>query len=90
MKGWKEIPEGGLILNPGNSINYKTGSWRSRKPIRDEEKCIHCLVCWAYCPDGSIIIEDEKVIEINYDFCKGCGICANECPKEAIIMELEK
>jgi len=90
MKGWKEIPEGGLILEPGNSVEYKTGSWRSKRPIRDEEKCIHCLICWAYCPDGAIIVENEKIKEINYDYCKGCGICANECPKEAITMEEEK
>ena len=87
MKGWKEIPEGGLILEPGNSINYKTGSWRAKIPVRDECKCVHCLICWMYCPDGAIIIEDKKIKGINFDFCKGCGICANQCPKEAIIME---
>jgi pyruvate ferredoxin oxidoreductase delta subunit len=90
MKGWKEIPEGGLILEPGNSVKYLTGSWRAKKPIRDEEKCKHCLICWAYCPDGAIIVEDGKIKEINYDYCKGCGICANECPEKAITMEEEK
>ena len=87
MKGWKEIPDGGLIIEPGNSINYKTGSWRAKKPIRDENKCSHCPICWMYCPDGAIIIENKKIKEINFDFCKGCGICASECPKEAIKME---
>jgi 2-oxoacid:acceptor oxidoreductase delta subunit (pyruvate/2-ketoisovalerate family) len=43
-----------------------------------------------YCPDGAIIVEDEKIKEINYDYCKGCGICQNECPKDAITMEAEK
>jgi len=90
MKGWKEIPEGGLILEPGNSIGYKTGSWRSQKPIRNEEKCSHCLICWAYCPDSAIIVENKKIKEIDYNYCKGCGICANECPKKAINMEEEK
>lgn len=90
MKGWKDIPEGGVIPEPGTSEQYNTGSWRSRKPIRDEDKCIHCLVCWIYCPDGAMIVENEKIIAINYDYCKGCGICVNECPKEAISMEVEK
>lgn len=91
MKGWKEISEGGMIVEPGNSLQYKTGSWRTgKKPFRDEDKCIHCCVCWAYCPDGAIIVENEKIKEINYDYCKGCGICAFECPKKAIEMVSEK
>ena len=90
LKGYKEIPEGGLILESGTSVQYKTGSWRAKKPKRNEEKCVHCLVCWAYCPDGAIIIENKKIKCIDYDYCKGCGICANECPKEAITMEDEK
>jgi len=90
MKGWKEIPEGGLILEPGNSVGYKTGSWRAKKPVLDKEKCINCFICWIYCPDGSIVVENEEVKGINYDYCKGCGICANECPKKAINMEEEK
>ena len=87
----QDIPEGGVIPEPGTSANYKTGSWRTgKKPIRDEDKCIHCLICWMYCPDGAIIVENEKIIGINYDYCKGCGICENECPKKAITMEVEK
>ncbi|HFE53859.1 MAG TPA: ferredoxin, partial [Bacteroidetes bacterium] len=32
-KTWKEIPIGGNILEPGNSIEYETGSWRTFKPV---------------------------------------------------------
>jgi len=85
-KGWKDIPIGGLILEPGNAINYKTGSWRTFKPIRDEEKCTHCLLCWIYCPDSSIIVEEGKVKGIDYEHCKGCGICSTQCPVNAIKM----
>ncbi len=85
-KGWKDIPIGGLILEPGNAINYKTGSWRTFKPIRDEEKCTHCLLCWIYCPDSSIIVEDGKIKGIDYEHCKGCGICSTQCPVKAIKM----
>ena len=87
MKGWREIPEGGLILEPGNSIKYKTGSWKSKKPVRDVEKCTDCFICWILCPDSAIIVENEKIKNIDYDYCKGCGICASVCPKEAITME---
>jgi len=91
-KGWKEIPIGGSILEPGNSEHYKTGSWRTFKPIWHEDKCIQCLSCWILCPDSSILVKDGKVTGIDYDHCKGCGICAAECPEkvQAIEMVLEE
>jgi pyruvate ferredoxin oxidoreductase delta subunit len=89
-KGWKEIPKGGLILEAGNAEQYETGSWRSMRPVRDENKCTHCLICWVYCPDSSIIVEEDKVKGIDYRHCKGCGICAAECPPKAITMKEEK
>ena len=87
--GWKDIPKGGLIVEPGNSEKYETGSWRSVRPVRDEDKCTHCLICWVYCPDSSIIVEDGKLKGIDFDHCKGCGICAAECPVNAITMKDE-
>jgi 2-oxoacid:acceptor oxidoreductase gamma subunit (pyruvate/2-ketoisovalerate family)/2-oxoacid:acceptor oxidoreductase delta subunit (pyruvate/2-ketoisovalerate family) len=91
---YKELPLGGAtpsiqtdagLVGPGSFIENKTGSWRTFKPIYDQEKCNMCLFCWFYCPEGCIERQDEKM-EIDYDYCKGCGICANECPKEAIEM----
>ena len=87
--GWKTIPLGGIILESGSALKYKTGDWRAFRPIVDKEKCINCLLCWIFCPDASII-RLEKHVEINYDYCKGCGICENECPVKAITMEEEK
>ena len=86
QKGWKECLWGGLIVDAGNSVLYKTGDWRSFRPIRNEEKCTDCLQCWIICPDASIIVEDGKVINIHYDYCKGCGICCKVCPFDAIEM----
>jgi len=87
---WQEIPIGGLILDAGNAKKYKTGDWRSQRPILDEENCINCLTCFMVCPDGAIVIKDGKMSGFNYDYCKGCGICANECPVKCITMKPEE
>ena len=93
MIGWKKIPPGMVILEPGNALNFKTGPWRVFKPRWIEENCIHCLLCWLYCPDNSVKVQDGKMQGFDYDYCKGCGICATECPgkkgNKAIIMEEE-
>ena len=55
----------------------------------DAQKCIGCLNCYLYGPDGVISREGNKVA-IDYDFCKGCGICRKICKPGAIEMEAEK
>ncbi len=70
--------------------DVQTGTWRTLRPIIDEEKCICCHICWKFCPDMSIVVEEEDdVPSVDLEHCKGCGICANECPKDAISMEKE-
>ena len=79
-KNWKEIPIGGLIVVPGSSHQYKTGDWRTYKPVHSPENCINCLFCWLHCPDSSVIVKDGKMCGFDYDHCKGCGVCAKICP----------
>ncbi|MGB9812646.1 MAG: 4Fe-4S binding protein [Thermovenabulum sp.] len=88
MKWW-EITRAGNIYSPGNSKEYETGDWRSIRPVWNKEKCINCLICWRYCPDSSIIVENGKFGQIDYMHCKGCGICAKVCPVNAIDMKPE-
>ncbi|HLV09703.1 MAG TPA: 4Fe-4S binding protein [Halanaerobiales bacterium] len=87
--GWKDISRGGVILEPGNAESYQTGSWRTKKPLWSKEKCIQCLLCWIYCPDLSINLQEGKVSGVDYDHCKGCGICAHQCPAGALEMIAE-
>lgn len=95
-KTWKVLKEesfGAIIKDAGNSREFKTGSWRTKKPVWNENACIHCLFCWLYCPDSCIIVENGKMKGIDYNYCKGCGLCASVCPTtkkgKAIKMEEE-
>lgn len=94
----QEIPLGGSIgaleteagpVGIGSFIRNKTGDWRTFIPHVDRDTCIGCQMCWFYCPEGCITMEDKKAV-IDFDYCKGCGICAHECPVDAISMERER
>ncbi|MDZ4383810.1 MAG: 4Fe-4S binding protein [Nitrospirota bacterium] len=90
---WKKLTPGSVVLEAGSAVKFKTGSWRAFRPKFIEENCIHCLFCWMFCPDMSVIVKDGKMTGFDYDYCKGCGICAFECPgkkgNKAIVMEEE-
>ena len=86
-KEYKELPIGGLIIEAGNAVEYKTGSWASVIPEWDGSKCTNCFICWINCPDGSIETKNDKMTGIDYDHCKGCGICATVCPVKCISMK---
>ena len=86
---WEELKLTPITTVPSDEMN-KTGGWRTLRPVIDYDKCIRCWICWKFCPDVAIAINEiENRPEINYDYCKGCGICAKECPKDAISMEKE-
>ena len=94
LKTAKQIPIGGKIIEAGNSKEFKTGSWKAKKPVRDKEKCINCMRCAVFCPDMAIKTKKVKidgkeklqVTDADMDYCKGCGICETECPVKAIQM----
>jgi pyruvate ferredoxin oxidoreductase delta subunit len=90
LLSWSKQSEG-VITAPGSSVCIPTGTWRTYAPHRDPEKCIQCMRCWIYCPDSAILVEDGKVVGIDYEHCKGCGICAKECtPKDKSIVMKEE
>jgi len=80
---------GAVIIEAGNSTYNETGGWRSLVPIIETEKCDGCMLCYFYCPDSSIVVEDGKAVGIDLEHCKGCGICAKECPTKAIAMQID-
>lgn len=87
FKSEKEVPL--MPMSIGSMLYNKTGAWRNIRPVIDREKCIQCGICWKFCPDVAIYIENEFPA-IDYDYCKGCGLCAEECPPKCIVMVEEE
>jgi len=75
---------------PKTGAMGKTGTWRIFRPILNKDKCVKCLRCWIFCPEGAIIRKEDDSVEIDYNYCKGCGICARECKVKVITMEREE
>jgi len=77
-------------MAPGTSRANKTGSWRTQKPVTDQDICIGCSLCAKICPEACIdMITDNNgkpKPRTDYDYCKGCALCAHECPVKAIKM----
>jgi len=86
---WHELNIGLVIDEPGSAKQYKTGDWRSQRPVWEESRCIKCGVCWMFCPDCAIYQKADGYFAADYDYCKGCGICSRECWPAAIRMEEE-
>lgn len=82
----------GFTAKPGSSLAFKTGDWRSLRPVLNREECVYCGFCYNYCPDGAYtdMGPDEKYYKADLDYCKGCGVCAYECPKNCIQMVHEE
>lgn len=79
-----------ISVTDRSTLNNKTGSWRTLRPVIDCNTCNKsgekCGRCSLLCPECCVATSHDGEISINYDYCKGCGICANECPRKAIKM----
>lgn len=87
---WEDISEGGNIYAEGNAKHFRTGDWRTKRPVWIEGKCKQCLLCFPVCPDSSIPLEGDKRVDFDFEHCKGCGVCAKVCPFDAIDMVTEE
>ena len=84
------LSKGAVITSPGSTKKYKTGEWRTYKPILALDKCIKCGKCWMVCPDAAIKKRVDGKFEIDYTYCKGCLLCIKECPVKAITSEMDE
>jgi len=83
---WTELAVGTAVTVPGSSRYYKTGDWRSSRPIWNNDHCVRCGVCVVFCPEGCIQFGTDGYPSAGLDYCKGCGICVHECPTGCISM----
>lgn len=79
LPGWKEMLPGAAIADAGNASGYATGGWRTMRP-KLNDRCNDCLLCWFFCPDSAVRLDEGKVTGFDLTHCKGCGICAEVCP----------
>ncbi|MBT3348845.1 4Fe-4S binding protein [bacterium] len=79
---WQELGiSGGVVKSAGNSEKYHTGNWVPRALEFVPENCINCGLCWAVCPDDSILLDEKgNMIGVDLDHCKDCGLCVEICP----------
>ncbi|MBM4333195.1 MAG: pyruvate synthase subunit PorD [Deltaproteobacteria bacterium] len=87
---WEELTVGSVVTEPGNAREYKTGDWRSQRPVVEKEQCIKCAVCWIFCPEPAVYETEDGYYLANLEYCKGCGICAQECLTGCITMVEEE
>jgi glutamate synthase (NADPH/NADH) small chain len=83
-----DLEEAARILREKNCLPAMCGRVCPQE-TQCEIKCNECGICWLYCPEGCLRLNEEGFFEPNYDYCKGCGICAVVCPLGAIKMEVE-
>jgi pyruvate ferredoxin oxidoreductase gamma subunit len=61
-----------------------TEGWRVFRPEIDLAHCTRCCICFAFCPEGAIELDEQQYPVVDYAHCKGCLVCVTECPPKAI------
>ena len=89
LPSWRELLPGCVVVEPGNARVYRTGDWRSDRPVWNHDRCIKCGICFLFCPEGCVRQNRDGYFEADLYYCKGCGICARECWTQAITMAEE-
>jgi 2-oxoacid:acceptor oxidoreductase delta subunit (pyruvate/2-ketoisovalerate family) len=89
LLSWSELPVAGVVARD-ETLRPRTGNYRTGvRPEAELARCVDCLLCWLYCPDSAIVLEDARFRGIDLEVCKGCEICAEVCPTGAIELVAE-
>jgi len=50
----------------------------------DKSKCVDCGVCIAACSYGALYMDNEFVLQYDYEKCQRCMMCLKACPLRII------
>jgi len=77
---------GGTLKNLGMGCASRKGKLEQHSTITpkiDEQLCIGCQECQAFCSFGAISMLNEKA-KIDPEICQGCGECIIVCSQDAV------
>lgn len=77
------------VVAPANTPERHTGNWRQFRPVLEKGDCNRCWLCFVWCPEAAITLDENEYPMVEYDVCKGCLLCAHECPTHAFRIERE-
>jgi DNA-directed RNA polymerase subunit D len=90
----KLVLEGIAKLGTGRKhVKWQAGvacGYKNMPVITIKETCDSCGTCLGECPQGILIIEDEKLKVIDPLKCNLCKLCVEACDIQAIIVEEDK
>ncbi|MEZ0574485.1 NIL domain-containing protein [Halodesulfovibrio aestuarii] len=70
--------------------NHVVATPVAQRISRDEDSCMHCGMCTAICPNGSLFVNREKrIVEFDIERCTACGMCVRVCPVNAMHVDAE-
>jgi uncharacterized Fe-S center protein len=87
VKGHEATGFGGVLKNVGMGLGCRSAKQRMHSDFRPEvtaEKCTACSRCVKWCPVAAIVINPDRVAEVDFGVCYGCGECVASCPYGAI------
>jgi Pyruvate/2-oxoacid:ferredoxin oxidoreductase delta subunit len=61
----------------------------SERVTQNEEKCVHCGACIAFCSTGALHLETATMkVLFDAEKCNGCELCVAGCPVHAMEVNL--
>ncbi|HEX7557134.1 MAG TPA: 4Fe-4S binding protein [Leptolinea sp.] len=61
----------------------------SKSVSQNNDKCVHCGACTAFCPTGALAFEIPSLkVLFDAEKCNGCELCVSACPVRAMEINL--